>query len=804
MSRLFAKIYGATDSSNDDEDDNNLNEIETVKKNSIFSSKTEVLSPEGAESEDDEDWRSCLIDHKSSTHGISSLNQNVLSKQRRDELSRSTAPTSSRVTKSQTQSPNTNEISTYKRDELCLAGHCDASNDDDDDWRKCLINYDPLAPKISTVTSRQTVGGDCAKDLPPRRKRPQPLLQRTACLSSSSDSEDSDSTFSEQPPPAKRTKKAGLASRASKKNCAVNVTEADLVDCSSVDFSEAVLSNLPTEELCNVTISVYLEEKKLRKDIEYLKKQLRALPARHKQVSNVASPHANEKSGEVNDQHNQQSPDDNYDHDSVTDNNENKSNISPSASPPVNKVSSPIVSTSDDVQDEACNNETKPGKPLAEDYVMHKSLQFVDPTAMERTLAAEENQAPLPLISPPVNDAMPSPTTTSSSINPSVGPPLPLPTNVPCFDLYLPQASTNFFKREPSRAISPKDIADSIDIKTEGESETNVVTIDEEMVESGSTDFSSSLTFVSTSASTRTFEIDLLILTIVSFLDFETRKKVAVLNSDCYAICSHNISFVPGSTSRLPELAHRSLYQDNVLVDSNKKYLEKHNISAVVKVGQSREHLKFHQSVWEKLSTSLQEEILSKFPSFFTLIQKSRAASIAPFGVVPHKALKMTGHNPERRIDRLIDLSAQTVVLDRQAKVHKQHFEICKTVLRSRLEVGESYSCLLGKISIRQPLKAKTSTQVRFNKYAWDCIGLSDEDKEKYFLSTGLVSIEVAQGRVMLLGGRYGGSSLLGSGRCSEGSRVISKDLNVTKKSVNSGSALVTTINRQGGINYSL
>lgn len=80
--------------------------------------------------------------------------------------------------------------------------------------------------------------------------------------------------------------------------------------------------------------------------------------------------------------------------------------------------------------------------------------------------------------------------------------------------------------------------------------------------------------------------------------------------------------------------------------------------------------------------------------------------------MVPHKALKSTDRKIGDDLDHLIDLSAQIVVLDRQAKIHKQVreynvFNILNAHCDSRLDfphsgclmriyVSESYlSCLL-------------------------------------------------------------------------------------------------------------
>lgn len=57
----------------------------------------------------------------------------------------------------------------------------------------------------------------------------------------------------------------------------------------------------------------------------------------------------------------------------------------------------------------------------------------------------------------------------------------------------------------------------------------------------------------------------------------------------------------------------------------------------------------------------------------FCVFQKTRAESIPAFGVVPHKMLKgLRGDSSSGGLKKIVDMSAQIVVLDRKAKEMKQ------------------------------------------------------------------------------------------------------------------------------------
>lgn len=93
-------------------------------------------------------------------------------------------------------------------------------------------------------------------------------------------------------------------------------------------------------------------------------------------------------------------------------------------------------------------------------------------------------------------------------------------------------------------------------------------------------------------------------------------------------------------------------------------------------------------------------------------------------------------------------------------------------------------------------MQGKTLTQVCFNKYSWDNQkqgSLTDAEKEKYFFSTGILTNEVIQGRIVL-GGSYS------RGRMINSTNIDSKK----KRTQTSASALVSMIDSHGGISYSI
>ena len=106
--------------------------------------------------------------------------------------------------------------------------------------------------------------------------------------------------------------------------------------------------------------------------------------------------------------------------------------------------------------------------------------------------------------------------------------------------------------------------------------------------------------------------------------------------------------------------------------------------------------------------------------------------------------------------------------------------------MRDLIAIGGSYTCFLGKITIRQPVRGKVTTKYVFNKYAWSKVALTDEDKEKYFLSRGIVTQSVLSGRVLLskLNASSGGYN-----------RSVSNRLQKNRKS---GSVVVSSITRNG------
>lgn len=107
--------------------------------------------------------------------------------------------------------------------------------------------------------------------------------------------------------------------------------------------------------------------------------------------------------------------------------------------------------------------------------------------------------------------------------------------------------------------------------------------------------------------------------------------------------------------------------------------------------------------------------------------------------------------------------------------------------MRTFLEVGDSVSCLLGKVSIRQPMKGKVSIKHSFNKSAWNLLSSSDQDE--WFVDRGIVTRGVVAGRVVLGRGDCAGVGMRGR-----------------KTAQRSGdhSVLVSKIDRRGGISYDM
>lgn len=677
MSRLFSKIYGDSSSSSSEEDEDEeasvgvavelgMAEVDSLGEvRDKRSSGEHKEEPKGDTREDDvrdnvegekerstgdtrgghgddrgngsevdeDDWRSCLVVASKSTRQQSQL-------QSRGSVSLSNTAAAKKPDNFNTSTLTSTVTSTSRDKNASVETWRSDGDDSDDDWRKCLIDYDSSTPKVNKSKDKLLNSHICETIAPVtsttsqlcRNKRP------ISPISSRSDSDDSELIIPSSP--TKKKARRTLAKQTTKKGTAtLTVRVEDLVDVEKIDFSQPTLSLMSTEELSNVTISVYLAEKKLKKDVDYLKKQLRTLPARMRDAQDLTR-----ECVEDCDQDKRCDVDDdpaNQHRTDMSDNSETFSelnkHISTSSVPEPSLNISPSCNIIDEVDDEgdgdniddkasvqavAINCSQKhPSKN--DDFVIHKSLRFITPSELALTVK-------LPETSP-----TPTPTglhTTTNGLSPV--PPRLLPTPDPSFDLILPSSSHQaFFKRpdETSRLAADPPVLHK--------NKTGNMMVDPNENGSESEDSSSSSrdegkheigqcpeeNYAHPSASTIVFEIDLLILTIVSYLDYETRKRVAVVNSDCYAICSHNISFVPDATTRLPELANRSLYQDNVLVDRNKQFLKKHGVSAVVKVGHSTERVKFQQSAWELCSTDFKTEVLQKFPQLLSIHQVSHS-----------------------------------------------------------------------------------------------------------------------------------------------------------------------------------
>ena len=583
MSKLFSKYYDSDSSEEDETNDivndevqvaldtnNETNVSDKVNKHELnLSDECEVddkCCVQEEEDDDDDDWRKCLINHNSGSGTI-----------RQPKLSTGVTSTAKHATN--LKNP--------------VAGN-ECSDHEEDDWRKCLINYTPPEKVPTSDVDVKTNKRHCTTaSLISSRKR------RASLISQFPHSSDSDEDCGILDP---QKFKRNTAKR-------LNVSETDLIELDNVDFSLQALSTLSIEDLANLTVSVFLELNSVKKDVVCLKKQLKMLP-----MCQMTQPleRENLSANQVSEPHQKSEIAASYTHDVLDQGNDMECD-SVDVKPTLNCIPSDSSAKFEELPSLAVDKSLH--KKTPDECVMYKSLQFNNPHAVIHRCSEEKGEVT------DVGSTIRQNITTKQrpfSATTMIGVDHNLPK--PTFDLCLPPAAKTFFKHDEivanHRTLPQHGTSSSCDIDIPDPEEGSVL---------------QSAPLISSAASF-VFGIDLCIWSIVSFLDFETRKRVAVVNSDCYSVCCHNISHVSEAgkskvfTAALFKDENHTLYQENVLVDRNKRFIEENNISAVVKVTKDTETIKFQQSVWEQCSITFKEEVYRKFPCLITKQQVCRSS----------------------------------------------------------------------------------------------------------------------------------------------------------------------------------